>query len=61
MRTSGGTDAFGEVAKVTIPRGKAKFTLHARLKRGFRWVLQLESVQKGLATSYSGLRTINVT
>ena len=59
FKTAGGSPRLGENATVTV-RAKTKFMLHARLKRGFRWVLELEYVQKGQASSFSALRTINV-
>ncbi|HTX01036.1 MAG TPA: hypothetical protein VMD59_19795, partial [Acidimicrobiales bacterium] len=60
FRTSGGAAKFGTLKTVTIKKGKAKFTVSAKLKRGYRWVLQLQYALKG-ATSYSGLKTLNVT
>jgi ABC-type tungstate transport system permease subunit len=59
FKTAGGSPRFGDKATVTV-RGKTKVTLHAKLGRGFRWVLELEYIQRGQASSFSALRTINV-
>jgi hypothetical protein len=56
LRTTGGAARFGTVARANV--SGSKFTLHAKLRRGSRWVLQLEFL-KG-APSYSGLRATNV-
>ena len=60
MRTSGGSASFGEKAKVKVKQGKTAFTAHFKLKQGVRWVLRLVNNQNGLASSNSGLKTINV-
>jgi ABC-type tungstate transport system permease subunit len=61
LNTAGGTAAsFGVKAKTTVHRGKTKFTLHAQLPAGSRWVLQLEAIVKGQPTSVSKLRTVSV-
>jgi ABC-type tungstate transport system permease subunit len=56
LRTTGGAARFGTLARANV--SGSKFTLHAKLRRGSRWVLQLEYL-KG-APSYSGLRATNV-
>jgi tungstate transport system substrate-binding protein len=48
---------FGVLARTTVRAGKTKFTLHAHLRRGNRYVLTLEYLNNGQASSYSGLRT----
>jgi hypothetical protein len=58
MRTSGTGPRFTKVAVATVK--KSTVTLHARLERGFRWVLQAEYAG-GPATSFSGLKTVTVT
>lgn len=58
MRTTGGAAGFAVFGRVKVRNGR--FTLHARLRRGARYVLQLESVGGGRAAGYSGLRTVNV-
>jgi hypothetical protein len=45
---------------VSIHRGHKQFTLHAKLKRGTRWILELKYIQKGQAAGFSKLRTIAV-
>jgi ABC-type tungstate transport system permease subunit len=60
MRTSGGSASFGEKASVKVKQGKTAFTAHFKLKQGVRWVLRLVNNQNGLASSNSGLKTINV-
>jgi hypothetical protein len=54
LKTSGGPASFGVVAKASA---SGKFKLHAHLKRGVRWVLQLENAPGG---SFSALRKVNV-
>ena len=61
LRTGGTSARFVQVGKVTIKKGKSTFTAHAKLKRGYRYVLELKYVEKGTASSYSGLKTVNVT
>jgi tungstate transport system substrate-binding protein len=61
LRTSGTSARFADVGKVTLKAGATKFTIRAKLKRSYRWILQLEQVRKGQAPSYSGLKTVNVT
>jgi ABC-type tungstate transport system permease subunit len=61
MNTAPGAPARFRVLRTAgIGAGKTKFTLHARLKRSVRWVLQLEYVPTGQASTFSGLRTANV-
>ena len=60
MKTAGGPPKFGEKAKPKVKQGKTKFTARFKLKRGFHWVLRLVNNQNGLASSDSGLKTINV-
>ena len=60
MRTSGGSASFGEKAKVPLKQGKTAFTARFKLKQGVRWVLRLVNNQNGVASSNSGLKTINV-
>jgi ABC-type tungstate transport system permease subunit len=52
--------SFRQVGKTTVKNGHKTFTVKAKLKRGFRWVLQLEFVQKGKPTTFSKLRTVDV-
>jgi tungstate transport system substrate-binding protein len=60
MRTGGTSARFVQVGTVTVKKGKSTFTAHGKLKRGFRYVLELKYVEKGTASSYSGLKTVNV-
>jgi tungstate transport system substrate-binding protein len=60
MNTSGGSSQFGEKTKVKVGDGKTKFTVHFKLKTGFRYVLRLVNKQTGQSPSDSGLKTINV-
>jgi len=60
MSTSSGTAAFGEKTKVKLGAGKTKFTVHFKLKPGFRYVLRLVNIPTGQPPSDSGLKTINV-
>jgi tungstate transport system substrate-binding protein len=57
---AGSPDRFRVFKTVSIGRGKKQFTLHAKLKRGTRWVLELQYIQKGQASGFSKLRTIAV-
>jgi hypothetical protein len=52
--------SFRQVGKANVGNGKKTFTIKAKLKRGYRWVLQLEFVQKGHPTTFSKLRTLDV-
>jgi tungstate transport system substrate-binding protein len=57
---AGSPDRFRVFKTVSIGAGKKQFTLHAKLKRGTRWVLELKYIQKGQASGFSKLRTIAV-
>ena len=57
---AGSPDRFRVFKTVSIGRGKKQFTLHATLKRGTRWILELKYIQKGQASGFSKLRTIAV-
>ena len=57
---TGSPDRFRVFKTVNIGRGKKQFTLHAKLKRGTRWILELKYIQKGEASGFSKLRTIAV-
>jgi tungstate transport system substrate-binding protein len=59
LRTTG-PSGQKKVAHVSIGKGKTKFTIHAKLKRGFKWILQLEYIQKGQTSTWSGLKTVAV-
>jgi ABC-type tungstate transport system permease subunit len=61
LRTAGSSARFARLAKTTAKKGKSTLTLRAQLRRGSRWVLQLEYVPPGRPASNSGLKTINVT
>jgi tungstate transport system substrate-binding protein len=58
--TPGAPTRFKDLGTVKLGTGKTKFTLHAKVKRGVRWVLQLEYIQPGQTSSFSGLRTLDV-
>jgi hypothetical protein len=49
-----------EIAKTSVKSGKTSFTIKTKLKRGLRWVLQLEYVQKGQTSAFSKLSTVAV-
>ena len=51
---------FSSLTHVTVKSGKTTFTIHAKLKRGYRWVIQLEYRQSGQPTSDSRARTVDV-
>jgi tungstate transport system substrate-binding protein len=57
---AGSPDRFRVFKTVSTGRGKQQFTLHAKLKRGTRWILELKYTQKGQASGFSKLRTIAV-
>jgi tungstate transport system substrate-binding protein len=59
--TPGAPTRFKVLGTAKLGAGKTKFTLHAKAKRGVVWVLQLEYLPAGQASSFSGLRTIDVT
>jgi hypothetical protein len=52
--------AFPAIGRSTVKAGKTTFTIHAKLTRGRRWVLQLQYTRPGQAASLSKLRTIDV-
>jgi ABC-type tungstate transport system permease subunit len=52
--------SFPRVGKTSIGRGKTKFTIRAKLKRGYRYVLQLKYAPKGASSSYSRLKSLTV-
>jgi hypothetical protein len=57
---AGSPDRFRVFKTVNIGRGKKQFTLHTKLKRGTRWIVELKYIQKGQASGFSNLRTIAV-
>jgi ABC-type tungstate transport system permease subunit len=57
---AGSPDRFRVLKTAHLKRGQKKFTLHAKLKRGTRWILELQYGQKGQASGFSKLRTIAV-
>ncbi|MBV9192889.1 MAG: hypothetical protein JO168_02010 [Solirubrobacterales bacterium] len=58
--TPGAPSGFKVLGTAKLRAGKTKFTLRAKARRGVRWVLQLEYVLPAQASSFSGLRTVNV-
>jgi ABC-type tungstate transport system permease subunit len=54
----GAPPRFGVLKTATLHAGQRTLTLHARVKRGSRWVLQLEYVRPGQSAAFSGLRTV---
>ena len=57
LRSSGGRER--QIARVRVGANKKVFTLNAKLAHG-SWVLQLEYIQKGQTSTYSGLTEIHV-
>ena len=58
---SGAPTRFRVLDSVKFGPRSNKFTFGAmKLKRGTRWVLQLEYIRPGEAPSFSALRTVNV-
>ncbi|HEY5195419.1 MAG TPA: hypothetical protein VIJ51_00160 [Solirubrobacteraceae bacterium] len=51
---------LSRLAKLTIAKGKTKFTIHAKLKRGYHWQLETEYVRPGHKAGVSKLSAINV-
>ncbi len=61
LRTTSGAPArFQVLAKTKLAGGTTRFVLHAKLKRGSRWVVGLEYLPSGQPSSLSRLRTIAV-
>jgi ABC-type tungstate transport system permease subunit len=58
--TAGAPARLGRLATVGIASGHAKFTLHAKLRRGSRWVLLVEYMVHGRLAGASPLRTVTV-
>jgi ABC-type tungstate transport system permease subunit len=55
-----GSTKFTKLAAATLKIDQTTFTIKAKLRRGYHWILQLEYVQTGQRTSYSKLSTIDV-
>jgi tungstate transport system substrate-binding protein len=51
---------FKQAGKANVKNGSKNFTVKAKLKRGARYVLQLQFSQKGAPTTFSKLRTVDV-
>jgi ABC-type tungstate transport system permease subunit len=58
LRGTGGK--LKEIAHTSVGVSKSTFTIKTKLKRGSRWFLQLEYVQKGQTSTYSKLSSILV-
>jgi hypothetical protein len=57
-----GTVRFTVIATIKVPAGATKFTVHGKLKRGQRWILELKYAPGGTAGSaYGGLSAVRVT
>ena len=57
-----GTVRFRVLASLKVRAGAMSFTVHGKLKRGQRWILQLKYAPGGAAGSaYGALRTVRVT
>jgi tungstate transport system substrate-binding protein len=53
---------FRVVAKLKLSAGATKFTVHGTLKRGQRWILELQyATGGGAGSAYGGLRAVRVT
>ncbi len=50
----------GRFASARVAIGRTKFTLHAKLRRGYLWVLQLEYLRRGTASIFSRLSAVDV-
>ncbi len=50
---------FKRVGKTTVGAGKTTFTIKAKVKRGYRYVLQLEYIHTGQTASYSKLSSVD--
>jgi ABC-type tungstate transport system permease subunit len=55
-----GSGRFSYLGTRSLSSGQTTFTIKAKLKRRFRWVLQLEYVQPGQKTGFSKLQSIAV-
>jgi tungstate transport system substrate-binding protein len=55
-----GSLRFKQIGKTSIGKGKTKFTIRAKLKRGSSYALQLEYLHKGQTSSFSKLKTVAV-
>ena len=51
---------FRQIGRASIGAGARTFTIRARLKRGYAYVLRLELVQRGQPSSSSGVRSLDV-
>ena len=54
-----GSRSFKRIGKASIGKGKTKFTVKAKLKKG-TYVLQLQYTHKGQTSSFSKLKTVSV-
>ncbi len=59
VRTTG-AGAERKVGSTSVGKGRTTFTIKTKLTRGYRWILQLEYLQKGQASSFSKLNAISV-
>ena len=48
------------LVKLSVAPGTGRFTIHAKLTRGYAWQLQLEYRQPGKKAVFSKLSSINV-
>ena len=51
---------FKQVGKTSVGTGKKTFTVKAKLKRGYHYVLQLEYIHSGQTSTFSKLGSVDV-
>jgi hypothetical protein len=56
----GAPTRFKVIGTVKLGAGKSTFSFHGKVERGTRWVLQVEYIRPAEASSFSGLRTVQV-
>ncbi len=56
----GASAHFKVLATVKLGTGNDTFTFHGKVKRGTRWVVQIEYARPGEAPSFSALRTVAI-
>jgi hypothetical protein len=58
--TRGGAVGLSRIGTASVAKGASTFTVRAKLRRGYRWVLELEYVSAGQSSSFSRLKALAV-
>jgi len=58
--TRGDAVGLSRIGTASVAKGASTFTVRAKLRRGYRWVLELEYVSAGQSASFSRLKALAV-